>query len=98
MKTIFLAFSISVIGVTADRAGAQPAITSATNQNAASPNVTSTNENGAATLAVNAHAVKNFQKTFHDVKDESWSNTSDGGYVAKFTSNSVKTVVAYNGK
>jgi len=101
MKTIFVAFAISVIGVTMDRADAQPATISSPGQNATAPGlnyVTGTNENGAASFAVNTRAIKNFQKAFHDVKNESWSGTSDGGYVAQFTSNFIKTVAAYNSR
>ena len=100
MKPILVAFAISVIGVATDTADAQPA-TLSTNQNAATPgsnSVARTNENGAASFAVNARAIKDFQKKFHDVKDESWSSTSDGGDVAELTSDFIKTVVAFNHK
>ena len=100
MKTIFMAFAISVIGVITGSADAQPVIGIAS-QSATTPglsNATGTNENSSSSHAVNARALKDFQKTFYKIQNATWSNTVDGGYVAKFTNNSIKTVVAYNRK
>ena len=42
--------------------------------------------------------MKDFHKTFYNVKDETWYNVADGGYISRFISDSVRTVVAYNAK
>jgi len=55
-------------------------------------------KNNDASNTINARALKNFQKTFNKVSNADWSKTLDGGYVAHFTEDDVKTVVAYNGK
>jgi len=101
MKKIFLALTLFISVFAANRSGAQPSVQN--NKVQDNPltgfnNVSGDNENGIMSPATNARAVKDFQKTFRNIKDETWSNTVDGGYVAKFMADSVNTVVAYNRK
>jgi hypothetical protein len=99
MKKIFLAFALCASSVIMNKSTAQPVLTNATVHNATTPglnNGTGIKENSAASTVVNPRAVKDFQRTFHDVKDETWSNSADRGYEARFISDSVKTVVIYN--
>jgi len=46
--------------------------------------------------AINIKAVRNFTKDFKDAKNVIWNKTNDGGYFAKFTSDSIRTMVAYD--
>ena len=100
MKNIFLAFVISAIGAVINRSYAQPATNNASIQNAAPrlSDVEGTNENSGASPSINARALKSFHKSFYSVKNETWYNAAGGGYISRFISDSVNTVVAYNAK
>jgi hypothetical protein len=45
--------------------------------------------------AISIKAVRKFLKDFKDVTDVTWSKASDGGYIAEFINDSIKTMVAY---
>ena len=46
--------------------------------------------------AISIKAVRKFIKDFKDAKNVTWSKANDGGYIAEFINDSIKTMVAYN--
>jgi hypothetical protein len=99
MKKIFLAltatsvFLLSV--VTKTHAQAQDAIASAkTGKTTTSESIASASNAKASKMA--SRALKDFQKSFQDVANADWTATSEGGFVANFTENNVKSTVYYN--
>ena len=44
------------------------------------------------------HALKDFQRSFAGVSNVTWYEANNGGYIARFLQDDVKTVVAYNRK
>ena len=51
-----------------------------------------------ASSTISERALKNFQRTFKGVTNAEWIATEDKGYIARFTTDSVQTVTAYNSK
>lgn len=98
MKTIFMALAITVIGAAINTANAQPSpnITAQNNSRQSENSSPGINKPGFSSAAINAKALKYFQKLFPNVQDETWIVCKDGGIIARFAEDSIKTTVAYN--
>lgn len=103
MKNILIAFATVLVSSIAieNNIAAQAGFNSEDFMPPSSRNeMLSETENTASETAkeINQRAVKNFEKDFEGVINESWVKTTDGGYIASFTENSVNTSAVYNGK
>lgn len=58
--------------------------------------VKDTGKNNDLYSTVYKRALKDFQKTFAGVGNVTWYEANNGGYIARFLQDDVKTVVAYN--
>jgi hypothetical protein len=105
MKNILLALAATVVTalVATKNASAQIAMSNA-KTSAKSSKVTLVDVNSGLGVAnnnaltnVNEKALKNFQNSFKGA-NATWSQAEDGGFIARFTENSIETVCAYSAK
>lgn len=104
MKKYFLAFAATLIStasfVNADAQKSMPYANPEDFKNlsaqVSSENTESETKNDKSALyKINFKAVSDFKNTYKDISDERWEESKDG-YVAKFVSNSVRTLNYYN--
>src|SRR4051794_37106844 len=91
--------SIMAAGITVvlmlESAGAQVAMNNSSNANAEFTNTNNASIKRSISAAdVNFRTLKDFQKRFTTTTNAEWQET-DKGYIAKFSANSIQTMVAY---
>ena len=101
-KVLFVFATVLIICIlTMDGAYAQNLVinTSSIHKNDFVTGSTSTidNSNKAAKVTINSKALKNFAKSYKNIKNESWYDIADG-YIARFFVDSVKNTVYYDTK
>ena len=103
MKKVLFVFATLLIicTLTMDGAYAQNLVinTSSIHKNDFVTGSTSTidNSNKAAKVTINSKALKNFAKSYKNIKNESWYDITDG-YIARFFVDSVKNTIYYDTK
>jgi hypothetical protein len=102
MKNMSKSFATTVVAtITLIYANAQTTIDAfSANEATGSPvsaiaKPTGEQKNNKALSDIHPRAIKEFQKSFKGITNEDWSKIADG-YIATFSADSVKTMVAYN--
>jgi hypothetical protein len=97
LKTFMAAAVTAVILI--HNANAQSAVAGLSENNAPDSQIFTTDEQKDKNALSDIHprAVKDFQKSFKDITNEQWSRLDDG-YIASFTTDSVRMRIGYNRK